>query len=181
VDTGGISLSAGVGWLYQNFYSEASNLNQYSPSAQEMYGLPFDPYAATTDAEDGVVITYDVTYNIPYLEVAAAIQAGEKLSIEASLGYSPIVSVEDEDDHVLRSKLNVGDCDGTALMAGIDGRFNFTGQLFALFGVSYLAVDAEGTQSQRFYAGPMAGAGTDIDLDISSEQVYVYVTGGYAF
>lgn len=178
VDTGGISLSAGVGWLYQNFYSEATNLNQYSPSAQDEYGLSFDPYAATAD---GLAITYEVTYNIPYLEVAAAIQAGKKLSIEASLGYSPIVSVEDEDDHVLRSKLNVGDCDGTALMAAIDGRFNFTGRLFALFGVSYLAVDAEGTQSQRFYAGPLTGIGTDIDLDISSEQAYVYVNGGYAF
>ena len=91
------------------------------------------------------------------------------------------MSVEDVDDHVLRSKLNVGDCDGTALMAAVDGRFNFTEKLFALFGVSYLAIDAEGTQSQSFYAGPLTGLGTDIDLDISSQQVYVYVNGGYAF
>jgi outer membrane protease len=178
IDLAGVSLAAGAGWLYQNFTSEASNLNQYSPSARDEYGLSFDPYAATAE---GVGITYEVTYTVPYLEVAAAIQAGEKFSIEASLGYSPIVSVEDVDDHVLRSKLNVGDCDGTALMAAVDGRFNFTEKLFALFGASYLAIDAEGTQSQRFYAGPLTGLGTDIDLDISSEQVYVYLNGGYAF
>lgn len=174
---GVFSLAVGAGWRYEDFDFEASNVKQYSPSAPS-YGLPSDPFAFN---DPGLAVTYDVTYNIPYIEIAADISAGEKVTLEAFIGYSPIVKAEDKDDHVLRSKLSEGDCDGTAIMVGIDARYNITKHWFGLLGFDYISIDTDGTQSQSFYAGELAGLAFEIDQEITSTQTYFYVEAGYSF
>ena len=174
----GWSLGVGAGFLYENFDFEASNVNQYSPTAVPVYGLPFDPYEATVS---GLGITYEVTHTIPFIEVAAAGRLGERVSVEASLGYSPIAMAEDTDDHVLRSKLSKGDCDGTAFMAGIDARFDITERWFAGAGFDYISISTDGTQTQNFYAGENVGLVLTIDQEITSSQTYFFLEAGYSF
>jgi len=174
---GPFSLAVGAGWRYEDFDFEAGNVNQYSPSAPT-YGLSSDPFAFS---DPGLVITYDVTYTIPYIEIAADITAGEKVTLEAFVGYSPIVNAEDKDDHLLRSLLSEGDCDGTAIMVGIDARYDITKHWFGLLGFDYISIDTDGTQTQSSYAGELTGLVSKIDQEITSSQTYFYIEAGYSF
>jgi hypothetical protein len=103
------------------------------------------------------------------------------LRVQAAIGYSFTVSAQDEDDHVLRYKLNKGDCDGTALLASLDARYQATEHWFASAGFDLVSIDTEGTQRQSFYDGPLRGQGSTIDLELKSSQKHFFVSGGYAF
>jgi len=175
-----LSFAAGAGWLYQNFDYEADNVTQHSPSAVDVYGLPSDPFAF---ASPEIGVTYEVTYSIPYLEVATAIRLGEKFRCEAFLGYSPIATAEDEDHHLLRNpvKISKGDTDGSAWTAGIDGRYSLTRNWFAALGLNYLSIDTDGTQEQSEVIGIHRIPIGTIDTGITSSQTYIHVEGGYAF
>ena len=108
-----------------------------------------------------------------------------KFSLEASLGYSPIVNVEDEDTHLLREhpdthrrpKVNEGDCDGQAILLSLEGRYDFLKHQFLTLQVDYTKIDTDGTSDASF------GGVYDhtIDLEIESKQVYTAITAGYAF
>jgi len=173
-----VALAAGAGWLYQNFDYEADNVNQYSPSAADTYFLTFDPFATR---HAGVALTYEVTYNIPYLEVAVDWSVGEKFTLLAFLGYSPFAQADDVDDHILGMSLSEGACDGNAFLFGLDGRFDITGRWFVNAGVDYLSVNTSGTQTQTVYGGEFAGAAAKIDQEITTSQIHVFVGGGVGF
>lgn len=175
-----LSFAAGGGWLYQNFDFEAERVNQYSPSAVDTYGLPSDPFAFSSPER---VVTYEVAYSIPYLEVATAIRLGEKFRCEAFLGYSPIAAAEDEDHHLLRDpvKISEGSTDGSAWAAGVDGRYSLTRHWFAALGLDYLFIDTEGRQEQFEVVGTRRVPIGTIDTGISSSRTYLHVEGGYAF
>ncbi|MBU1163723.1 MAG: omptin family outer membrane protease, partial [Proteobacteria bacterium] len=98
------SFIAGLGYLRQNFDYEVSNLDQWYPSLNDYYG-----YDIGHDYVSGKVLEYEVTYSIPYMEIGTQFKIKDKFSVEASLGYSPIVNVTDEDNHILRSKVSEGD------------------------------------------------------------------------
>jgi outer membrane protease len=173
-----VGLAVGGGWLYQNFDYEANNVDQFSPSARDTYFLPFDPFAFRFA---GVGITYEVTYNIPYLELALDWTMSEKFTLLAFVGYSPFAKAEDVDDHILIRKLSEGDCDGSAFLFGLDGRFNITERWFVNAGVDYLNIDTSGTQTQSFYAGELAGLMLKIDQEITASQTYVSLALGFGF
>ncbi len=158
----------GLGYIHQNFDYECSLIKQWSPS-----GLSGYDYTGTGD----VGLTYEITYNIPYIEIAFMGKATDNLYVEVSLGYSPIVDAEDEDHHLLRSKVNKSDCDGDAILFSLEGRYDLPKNWFLALGVDYTRIDTDG-RSKAFFSGIYDHT---IDIVIESEQVFYGLNIGYAF
>lgn len=162
------SFIAGLGYLRQNFDYECSLIEQWSPS-----GLSGYDYTGTGE----VGLTYEVTYNIPYMQIGTQFKIKDKFRLEASLGYSPIVNVEDEDHHLLRSKVSKGDCDGDAFLLSLEGRYDFLKHWFLTLQLDYMTIDTDGKQKQYSYGEWTA----TIDQEIESEQIFAALAVGYAF
>jgi outer membrane protease len=175
------STSVGLGLRYQKFSIVASDLHQYSPTYLT-YGLdsvfPSDPFAAVVR---GPVLDYEVTYTIPFAELAGLYRFGTLLSLEGSLGYSPLVQARDRDDHLLRSKLSEGSDSGSAWLFDLKLRLQATKHWFAAVGVSGLFIDTSGTQKQSYYGGEFAGYQATIDQTLTSSQTCGSLEVGYSF
>lgn len=166
------SFSAGLGYIHQNFDYEVSNLVQWYPSYYDYFGVGL-PY----DLVSGKVLTYEVTYSIPYIELATEFKIKDKFSVGASIGYSPFVNVKDEDNHILRSKISKGDCDGNAILLSLDGQYDFTESWFLTLLFNYTTVDADG-KSKSYFDGEYSHT---IDRKSESKQILTTFAVGYAF
>jgi len=109
------SFSVGLGYIGENFDYEVSNLDQWYPSSEYYFG-----YDLGHEYVSGKVLTYKARYSIPYMETSAQ-YIKDKFCVEASLGYSSIVRVIDEDHHILRNKVCKGDCNGDATLFSLFG------------------------------------------------------------
>jgi outer membrane protease len=166
------SLITGLGYIRQKFDYEISDLNQWYPSDSYYFGVD-SPH----DYVRGKVLKYEVTYSIPYVEIGTQLEIRDKFSVEASLGYCPIVNVNDEDHHLLRSKVNKGDCDGDAILFSVEGRYDFPNNWFLTLQLDYTKIDANG-ESKAYFGGVYDHT---IDLEIESRQVYTILVVGYVF
>ena len=163
----GWSFSAGFGYLYQNFDYECSLIRQWSPSGLSGYDY-------TGSGEVG--LTYEVKYSIPYMEIGAQFKTKD-FSVETTLGYSPFVTAKDEDHHILRSKVNKGDCDGDAIFFSLKGQYDFFNNWFLTLGLEYTKIETEGESDAYFYGV----YDHTIDEEIFSEQKVIALTVGYVF
>ncbi len=129
------SLFTGIGYQYQKYEYDGSLVHQYSPSGQfgyEYFG-------------NGVVTTnYEMTYSMPYLLVGTEFQITPAFIITGSLAYSPLVTAEDRDDHLLRSRVAKGDMDGDAYMIDLSGNYEFESSWFVEGGVCYTKIEVDG-------------------------------------
>lgn len=150
------TLEAGVGFLYQDFSYECGDFVQSYPSAP-WYG---------SDYYSGLGITYDVTFYIPYLMVAADITFKKKIELSAKLCVSPYTYAEDEDNHVLREIISYGDYDGTAVMVSLAGRYNFSNTWFVDLSFDGRSINTTGTQKNYV---PVEWS-HDIDAELTSVQ-----------
>lgn len=162
----------GLGYIHQNFDYEVSNLDQWYPSSDYYFGVDF-PH----DRVSGRVLEYEVTYNIPYVEIAFMGKATDNFTVETRIGYSPMVNVEDEDQHLLRSKVNKGDCDGTAILFSFGGRYDFFKNWFLTLEFDYAEIETDG-ESEAFFFGVYDHT---IDLEIESMQLFAGIAVGYEF
>jgi len=163
----GWSFNAGVGYLYQKFDYECSLIRQWSPSGLSGYDY-------TGSGEVG--LTYEVKYSIPYAEIGAQFKIKD-FSVETTLGYSPFVNAKDEDHHILRSKVNKGDCDGDAILFSLKGQYDFLNNWFLTLGLEYTKIETEGESDAYFYGV----YDHTIDEEIFSEQKAIAFTVGYVF
>lgn len=166
----------GGGYLHQSFDFDVSNVEQWSI------------YPEYNGSYRGKVLTYGVTYEVPYAELAAGVSFGEGRQVSGALdvrlGYSPAARATDRDDHLLRQKIGRGEGDGDAVLFSLRGRITFVRHLFATIGVSRVSIDTAGTQTQTRYAandeGPAGPIGS-LDTKITSEQTLVDLAVGVAF
>ena len=165
-----LSFIAGLGYIRQKFDYEIRDLDQWYPSDSYYFGVDF-PH----DYVSGKVLEYEVTYSIPYVKIGTQLEIRDKFSVEASLGYSPIVRVDDEDQHLLRSKVNRGDCDGDAILFSVEGRYDFPNNWFLTLQLDYTKIDADG-ESKAYFDDVYDHT---IDLEIKSRQVYTILAVGY--
>ena len=163
---------AGLGYIHQNFDYEISNLDQWYPSSTYYFGadLPHD-YVS------GKVLTYEITYSIPYIEIGLQGTFKQNFSVETSLGYSPIVEAEDEDVHILRDRVSKADCEGDAILFSLRARFDFSKNWLVMAEFDYTKIEADGTS--RTYVG--GAYSHTIDQEITSEQIFAGLSVGYAF
>ena len=166
------SLMAGLGYIYQNFDYEVSNLDQWYPSYYDYFEVDLGH-----DYESGKVGTYEVTYSIPYIELGAQLTFLDSLGVEASFGYAPVVNVEDEDHHLLRDKVSKGEGDGTGSFVSVEGRYAFGENWFVTLEADYTKIETEG-KTKSFFDGRYDHT---IDEKIESEQTSVTLSIGYGF
>lgn len=159
------------GLLYQNFQYDASNLKQ----------VGYGPYATRfTGTASGRVLTYEVTYTIPYLGIHAEMPFSKKFQAAIDLGYSPWAAAEDTDDHILRGKRSTGNTSGSAYLATVTAQWDIKDNDFFLIRGQYLNIETTGTQIQTWYRDEIISptetipAGTTtppINDKISSRQI----------
>jgi len=135
------SLNGGVGYLYQNWQYTANLVRQYSPS-----GLSGFDYIG----DGGPGIRYKLEYNIPYFQVGGTVKLGDRFSLLANISYSPWVSADDVDQHLLRYKENKGDLDGYSWMFKLQGQMDFTEHWFMTASYDYKKMKVDGTMSAEF-------------------------------
>jgi len=141
VDSSLFNLYGGLGYRHQYFNYHGKLIHQYSPS-----GIP--NVEAWGDGRVG--ITYEITYEIPYLLIGSDFTPFSNLNFNADFSYSPYTVATDEDHHLLRDKTTTGDMDGDTLMVNIDGTYTFDNSIFINIGFSYTKIDVEGSQDQYF-------------------------------
>jgi outer membrane protease len=132
------------GFLYQNYQFDASNANQ----------VGYGPWADYTSSISGLVITYEVTYTIPYLGIHSEMLVGRSFQAILDLGYSPLAAAEDKDDHVRRGKRSTGSTLGNAYLATLTAQWDIEDNDFFLMRGQYLKIDTSGTQTQTWYRAP---------------------------
>jgi len=167
----GWGMQIGLGYLWQDFSFVASNLNQWSPPYPE---IPHD-YVS------GRVGTYDVIYEVPYAQLVVNFYT-KKFKGALTYQFSPFVNAQDEDKHLLRSKISKGDCDGYMNAGRFNCSYDFTKHIFAGLDFSYRQIQTSGTQRQHQLATEEAVEWWgDIDEDVFSEQIESAISVGYKF
>lgn len=159
------ALDIRAGLRYENFSYEISNADQWYPS------VPFVSHQLIS----GVVLTYDVTYIIPYVELKGQYAMSNDLRLSAGIGYSPFVTVSDEDSHLARSpqKFTDGEYDGSAVVTSLRARYALGDTWFWEAGLKVVTVQADGSQDTV--------SGSDrwtIDAEVDSSQVLAAVVAG---
>lgn len=167
LDIGEISMAVGVGYIYEFFDYEISNVDQTYPSTAPWYHEYYSDLA----------LLYEATFHIPYVEISAGMNLSERLSLEGRVGYAPFVYVEDEDNHLLRDKIAESETDGDAVLVSIAGRYELGNAWFASAGFDYRLIETDGEQTQYQSGGLLA----TIDNTIESEQFSLNVSVGRIF
>ena len=165
------ALAGVAGLLYQSFDLTASNLRQHSPIGIE----GFNAVVA------GPVVTYAVSYTVPYLGAALTLTPSPKLSVtlEARGGYA---RGEDDDDHLLRFKRSGAETEGFALMGKMSGEYDFSPRFSLTAALKTLFIETSGEQIQVFYGGPAAGTGfAGVPVELDTRQVLVALGARYRF
>jgi len=166
-----ISLGPLGGLLYQNFQYDASNVRQ----------VGFGPWASgATGSFSGKVLTYEVTYIIPYLGIHSGMLVSKNFQAFLDLGYSPWASAEDRDDHILRRKTSQAKTTGYAYLVTITAQWDIKDNDFFLVRGQYLEVNTTGPQTQTFYDGS-GDVITGINDKITSQQTSLSLTFSHRF
>lgn len=162
------SYTLGAGYKYQKFDFDVYDLEQWYPSA------PQEP----RDYVDGLVLTYEAEYQIPYLELGMEMNASETFILQLGLAYAPFIAFRDEDRHLLRDKVNKADhgWDGSALMGRLSMRYNFS-DWYVSADFEAMEIESEG-ESKAYYGGVWDHT---IDHEMSSHQYRSYLMLGYSF
>ncbi len=157
-------------------------LTKWDWTARDGFQWTVNPLSFYYGPIEGTAITYKQELKVPYLGGALSISPGNSpVSLHLYVLYSPLAKCDDEDDHVIRSKLSQGKTDGTFVALGGNLRVKMTSRWSVTGTLHYSAYDLKGTQTQYFYAGADEGKGsTNIDLTVEGSQAYFGLTVGYA-
>lgn len=153
---------AGMEWI-------VSNLDQWYPSRPRL----------GHDYESGRVAEYRVAIVMPYLDVGVEGRMG-RWSGRLDAGVGP-VGVEDEDDHLLGQKLSSGSMAGLGVKGAAQVRCALSRSVFVAANVTFVSIEASGTQEQEGYGGELAGHYGEIDEDFSLSSVTAGLDAGWRF
>lgn len=167
-----LDLFAVLGYRYENFNYKVSNLDQWNPSFEDYIGFDIGH-----EYISGTVLTYDISYNIFYAEAGASLELLDRIAIDAGIGYSPLVFVEDRDHHTIRDKISRGDLDGYAIFYSLNLTSQLIGNWFSTIIVNYTRIETEGKQNQYFSDVFFA----TIDEKVKSHQTSAFFNIGYSF
>jgi len=159
-----------LGYLYQSFSWNASNLDQWYPYYPD---VPHEKIA-------GLVGTYEAVIRVPYAALEGKAQF-DKFSVTGTLGYSPLAVVEDRDDHLLRTILATTRNEGYALKGGLQTRYDITKCLFLGLRGDFLVLFAEGKENDIVYSGANAGQTWTIDHKVESTNYTLSADIGLCF
>jgi outer membrane protease len=161
-------LSLGAGYLYQSFDYTMSDLDQWTFLS---WG------EVSSDRVSGRVATYEATVEMPYVGVEWNWAPDPLLQFDLRAGFSPYTQVEDEDHHLLRSKVSRADDEGIGFLMQADARYPFTQGWYAEASVRFVWFEVDGDQVQ-YQDGALLG---QIEHEIDSEQVMARLGVGRLF
>jgi outer membrane protease len=167
----GVVLAPMVGVLYERFEFDVHDGRQWG------YGPWNTP--EYTGSFAGRALRYEVRYLAPYLGGRAGLERGA-FRASAELWWSPVADADDEDDHLLRGKLSTTEARGSAWSAAARAGLRVGGRDTIQAQASVVDVRAEGTQRQRFYAGPDAGLQLRIPSTLTSARTTFLVSYTHA-
>ena len=165
---GPLSLSAGVGYLHQEFDYEGNLIMQYSPTG--ITGYNYVGNGATG-------ITYENTFSMVYFLLGADMQLTPQFDFSGKFSVAPLASSEDELHHLYYNKVSTGDMDGTAYMFEVSGNFQISPWWFVKAGVQFTNISVDGDQYQVLGGEPLG----KIDQEVESDQSSAYISMGYSF
>jgi outer membrane protease len=166
-------MQIGVGYLWQDFSYVGSNVDQWYPP------YPSEPHFYY----GGRVIAYDVTYEIPYAQLLVNFNT-KKFRGALVYQYSPFVNAEDEDKHLLRSKVGKGYDSGYMNAVRFNCTYDFTKHFFGGLDLSWRQIQTTGYQRQHQEAcaeNKYQEWWGDIDNEIYSEQRECKLSAGFKF
>ncbi|MDR9501343.1 MAG: omptin family outer membrane protease [Desulfurivibrionaceae bacterium] len=165
------SLDAGIGYLYQKYKYETALKTQYSPSGLSGYYFVWDGQTPS--------LKYDVYYRIPYVQLGGSATFAKRFTVIATAAYSPIVHAEDEDQHLLRGKVNRGDLDGESWMVDMEARCQINRNWFVGLEYGYKKIEVDGWMKALFYEG--LDPDHSVWEELESTQHAVSLMAGYTF
>ena len=132
-------------YVYQKFDFTCSNLEQWYPSSNDYFGFDIG-----RDYASGNVLTYEITKQFPAVIAGTKFVTGPNLTLDVMLGYSPYVTLEDEDNHLLRTPVLVSksECDGDAFLLSVTCDFSFSTRWSLGMRYDYTSTDTEGEEKQ---------------------------------
>ncbi len=165
---GNLLVSIAVGYLYQQFDFELSNVRQEYPSTSFLFSPDYVP---------GKVSQYEVTYSIPYIQGILQFHISELATLEAGLGYSPIARAEDDGNWLLRARTFQSRTDGDALLAHLTLSVDLKSGWFLAVSVERTRIETDGTTKQYDF-GDLLG---ELDKTIESDQTQYSLLVGRVF
>ena len=162
----------GLGFKYQKFEFDCSNLYQWWPSDPSR--LPY--------SDPRLILKYEVEYQIPYLLLGIDMTDSGKLIRNLHLGFAPFLHVEDKDQHLLRGKTNTADhgWGGYAFFMGAEGRYELSRGWYLAGDLSLMVLESKGVSVATF-SGAGAVDNHSIDEKIKSQQISGFIRLGYDF
>jgi outer membrane protease len=140
----GFGIGPIAGYRYEYFRFKAYDTNQVGLGSW----APSETVSVT-----GQSIYYKVRYSVPYVGFTSDFFLKDWLRLNFGFGYSDWVVAKDRDDHLLRSKLSEGDCEGSAYLLTSSLDMEVRPDWFLSLGGEYRDIDTTGTQFQSFYDG----------------------------
>lgn len=164
------SVRTGAGFQYQDWSYDTALIRQYSPS-----GLPDLDYVG----DGSISIAYDLSYEIPYLMLGGDMTLFKNMSLHGSVAYSPWVTADNRDQHLLRGKVNKGHLHGDYFMTNVEARYTFISNWFLALAYQYKKIETDGRMTGEFYATP------ELNHSVEEELETIQHTGsfmiGYVF
>jgi len=163
------SYFVGLGYRHQRFEFDVSNTDQWYPSD------PSHPH----DYFPGLSLTYEVEYQIPYLELSMDMIASDQFNLILNLGFAPWVNVTDEDHHLLRGLVGISDHDwnGNAEFISVEGRYHFNAHWYLALEAAAMKISSKG-RTNSYDHGDWDHS---ITQKIESRQLSSFLRLGYQF
>ena len=163
------SSAIGLGFKYQKYDFDVYDLDQWYPSTPH----------ASHDRVSGRVLTYMAEYQIPYLELSMKMRPAAGLSCSLSLAYAPLLNFQDEDHHLLRSKVLKADHDwnGHGGFVQLAGTYRLPRNWFLQAEIEGQYLKSSG-RANGYVNGEWAYS---IEQKVQSEQYQALVQLGYSF
>lgn len=114
----------------------------------------YDPniiYRNSNNSEyiDGDVLEYNITYNIPFVELVSSFDY-EELNLLAAIKFSPLVDVDDYDYHILRDKTTESNTGGYGFEYRLNISYNINNNLSFNMGYQKQNIETTGSHKQLF-------------------------------
>lgn len=132
-------------YVYQKFKFTANNYDLWYPSLNDYFGFDIGH-----DYFSGKVMTYEISKNIPAVIAGAKLVTGPNLILDVMFGYSPDVTIKDEDHHLLRNPIIISKskCDGEAFLFAFTCDYRFSTRWSLGMKYDYTFIDTDGIEKQ---------------------------------
>lgn len=164
-----LSLKFGLGFamLYEHLEWRISNLNQ-TDYFDENGNLLVPPVQQT---QPGLVLTYETTTSMPYLDLAAELENTDTFTLLLSVGYSPVAQVSEEDNHILRQIVATTNLIGSAYKLCLQAKYNLSKDWLLMGKWDWITFDLTGVENDFVYDG--SGQNWTIEHETSTTQSVV--------